>query len=210
MAIKAQSARLQAESTRAAAKTITAITLANPPVVSSATHGFTAGQIVYIENIAGMVELNGRAFVVANPAAGTFELKGINATGYTAYTSGGSASLITLTDIAEVTSVSGFDGEASEIDTTNLRSTAKEYLVGLQDFGNVSLNVLLNNGDAGQTLLRTIKGSASAKVFSLTLSDAKVSAFVGLVKQFSFDASADAAVTGQVSIRVTGEPSWFA
>jgi hypothetical protein len=210
MAIKAQSARLQAESTRAAAKTITAITAANPPVVSSATHGFTAGQIVYIDGIAGMVELNGRSFVVANPAAGTFELKGINASAYTAYTSGGSAYLITITDIAEVTSVSGFDGQASEIDTTNLRSTAKEYLVGLQDFGNVSLNVLMNNGDAGQTLLRTIKGSASAKVFSLTLSDAKVSAFVGLVKQFSFDASADAAVTGQVSIRVTGEPSWFA
>lgn len=210
MAIKAQSARLQAESTRAAAKTITAITAANPPVVSSTAHGYTNGQVVYIDGVVGMVELNGRAFVVANSAANTFELKGVNGTGYTAYASGGSAYLITLTDVAEVSSVSGFDGEAGEIDVTNLRSTAKEYLVGLQDFGNVSLDLMLNNTDTGQALLRTIKASASAKVFALTLSDARVSSFVALVKSFTFDASADQAVTGQVKLRVTGEPSWFA
>lgn len=210
MAIKAQSARLQAESTRAAAKVITAITAANPPVVSSTAHGYANGAIVYIDGVVGMTELNGRAFVVANQATNTFELKGINATTYTAYASGGSAYLITLGDVAEVTGVSGFDGEAGEIDVTNLRSTAKEYLVGLQDFGNVNLDVTLNNTDTGQALLRTIKASAAAKVFALTLSDAKVSSFVALVKSFTFDASADQAVTGQVKLRVTGEPSWFA
>lgn len=80
-----------------ATKTITGITQASPGVVTSNSHGYTAGQHVFLAGIVGMTELNGRWVKVANPATNTFEIQdpwsgiGINTTIYTAYASGGTA-----------------------------------------------------------------------------------------------------------------------
>lgn len=70
---------------------ITGATKANPVVITSASHGFVNGQEVYIANVIGMTELNGRTFTVTSATANTFALSGINGTGYTTYASGGSA-----------------------------------------------------------------------------------------------------------------------
>lgn len=77
--------------------TITGITKANPAVVTtSAAHGFTAGQTVYITTVVGMTEVNTKKYVVTNPTTNTFELWDeagveVDSTGYGAYTSGGLA-----------------------------------------------------------------------------------------------------------------------
>lgn len=70
---------------------ITAVSSTNPVVVTSAAHGFTNGQTVYIAGLIGMSELNDRQFTVANVAADTFELQGEDGTGHQAYASGGAA-----------------------------------------------------------------------------------------------------------------------
>ena len=75
----------------AVTKTITGITQANPAVVTSASHGFTNGEQVYITNVVGMTEVNGQYFIVASAATNTFALQGVDSTGFTAYTSGGTA-----------------------------------------------------------------------------------------------------------------------
>ena len=77
-----------------AANNITAITAANPAVVTSAGHTLTNGDKIKIVSVGGMTELNNREFTVANTAANTFELSGLNSSSYTAYTSGGTASKI--------------------------------------------------------------------------------------------------------------------
>jgi len=211
MAIKSQNTAIAVSTATASAKTITAATAANPVVVTSSAHGLTAGTIVVITGVVGMIQLNNRSFVVANPATNTFELKGIDGTSYTTYTSGGSATPQTMTAVGEVTSADGFDGQASEIDTTNLLSTAKEFLLGLQDFGGVNLGLFMKNTDTGQQKMRSLKTSASTGTFSITLSNGEIAAFQALVKQFSFQGiTPDGAVTAQSALRVTGEPSWFA
>ena len=73
---------------------ISAVTKANPAVVTLAAHGFSNGDRVYITGVGGMVELKNREFTVANVTSNTFELSGINSTGYTTYTSGGIAKKI--------------------------------------------------------------------------------------------------------------------
>lgn len=114
-----------------AQKSITAITAANPPVVTSAAHGFIGGEVITIWNAGGMEEVNFNykqlgnlnLFVVTTVAANTFELYDmwgakIDGTGFTAYTSGGtilhhgwSVSSATFTDIVKaVTGVSIYDG----------------------------------------------------------------------------------------------------
>ena len=72
-------------------KTITGITAADPPVVTSTAHGLADGDVVYIDGVAGMVEVNGGRYTLANKNANDFELSGIVGAGYTAYVSGGIA-----------------------------------------------------------------------------------------------------------------------
>lgn len=81
--------------TKAAAKTITAITKANPAVVTSAAHGYSNGDVVYIKAVVGMTEINKKTFTVQNVAANTFELKDYDSTNNTAYASGGTAEKFT-------------------------------------------------------------------------------------------------------------------
>lgn len=75
---------------------ITAITQANPAVVTSNAHGFANGDIVWISGVLGMLNVNNRFFTVAGAAANTFQLHemdggNVNSTAYLAYISGGTA-----------------------------------------------------------------------------------------------------------------------
>lgn len=82
---------------RATAQNITNITKANPAVVTySGSDTYANGDSVWIENVGGMTQVNGREFTVANVNAGanTFELSGVNSTGYGTYTSGGTVAEI--------------------------------------------------------------------------------------------------------------------
>jgi len=88
-------------------KTITAITKANPGVVTANSHGFSNGDTVVISGVVGMTQVNGKRFKVANVATNTFELQDIdgnnvNTSGYTTYVSGGVANRVyTLTTTYE-------------------------------------------------------------------------------------------------------------
>ena len=75
-------------------KTITAITKANPAVVTSNSHGYSNGDHVWINSVGGMTRLNGRRFVVAGVTTNTFQLQGENSTSYDSYTSGGTAAKV--------------------------------------------------------------------------------------------------------------------
>ena len=77
-----------------ATQTITNITQANPAVVTVASHGYSNGDDVWINSVVGMTEVNGRRFRIANVTTNTFELSGVNSTGYTTYTSGGTAASV--------------------------------------------------------------------------------------------------------------------
>jgi len=68
---------------------ITAATKANPCQVTSAAHGLTTGDRVFIKNVGGMTEINNLQFVVTVIDVDNFTLDGIDSTGDTTYTSGG-------------------------------------------------------------------------------------------------------------------------
>ena len=77
-----------------ATKTITAITKANPAVVTATSHGYNNGDRVFVSGVVGMTEVNNREFTVANKTTNTFELSGINSSSFTTYTSGGTSGKI--------------------------------------------------------------------------------------------------------------------
>lgn len=79
------------------AQNITGITNANPAVLTySGSDTYANGDKVLVTGVLGMIEVNNREFTVANVNAGanTFELSGINSTGYGTYSSGGTVAEI--------------------------------------------------------------------------------------------------------------------
>lgn len=82
-------------------QTITGVTQANPGVVTATSHGYSDGNIVIIENVEGMIEVNGGIYIIANSATHTFELtdidgNNVDTAGFTAYTTGGYTSIQNL------------------------------------------------------------------------------------------------------------------
>lgn len=89
---------------------ITGATNADPVVVSATAHGNANGDQVYIVDVVGEVELNGRWFTAANVTANTLELldqqtgASIDGTNYGVYASGG-----TVAKIFEITTPYAID-----------------------------------------------------------------------------------------------------
>lgn len=117
---------------------------------------------------------------------------------------GNGDSPLTYTEVTEVTSFSGFDGQAAEIDVTHLKSTAKEWLMGLQDFGSFKIDCNYLNGDAGQDLMRAAKSTRAVQDFRVTFSDASTATFQGYVLSAPVNGSVDAKVDTSFDIRITG------
>lgn len=98
--------------TLAAAKTVTAITNANPGVASSTAHGYADGSILLLSMPS---RLDQRVVRVDNTAANAFDLEGIDTTLTTVYPTGfgvGTAQLAsTFVSLSQVTDVASAGGE---------------------------------------------------------------------------------------------------
>ena len=69
--------------------TVTAITVANPGVVTATDHGFTTGDSISFASVVGMTEVNGNSYTITVVDANSFSIA--DTTTFTAYTSGGTA-----------------------------------------------------------------------------------------------------------------------
>ena len=132
-------------------KDITGATQANPVVITAVAHGFENTDKTRIKNVGGMTELNHKVYTVANKTADTYELSGVDGTGYGAYTSGGTTQKVTNT-------VSGLDHlEAKEVAILADGATHPNKTVAS---GSVTLERYANQIHAGlpySAILRTMK-----------------------------------------------------
>jgi hypothetical protein len=116
-----------------------------------------------------------------------------------------------FTAIGEVTAVSGVGGgSASEIDVTNLSSTAKEFILGLKDEGEVSVSLNLDTADTMQTGLRTDRDNNTLRNFELDLTDSGPTtiSFSAFVKSYNVGIAVDSQITLEVSLRLSGAATW--
>lgn len=203
-AFSAQGTIIQVGTATGGANPLTSISATNPAIVTDSAHGFANGDVVTLSGIVGTMSVfNGQTFVVSNVTTNAYALYGADATGL-AYTSGGSATPVTWTPIANVKSFSGFDGSASEIDVTNLSSTAKEKRLGLQDFGQFKFDINPDYNDAGQTALRSAKAAAAIKNFKVSYPNGKAASFSAFVKSMPEQGGVDAVLSGSVDLTITG------
>ena len=207
--ISAQGSTLHIATGTGGAKTITGISVGNPAIVTSVAHGLSNGNAVALAAIAGTMStpLNGTSHVLSNATADTFALLDVNTTGLT-YTSGGTATPTTYTKINGLQSFAGLDGARPDLDSTDLDSTAMEYISGLMDEGKFGFDMKNLLADNGQIALRAARASGIATGMKLTLPDASVATFDTLVKTIPTAGSTNTLLKVSVDTKITGPVSW--
>jgi len=116
-------------------KAITGATNASPIVITATAHGFTNGDIVFIDAVGGNLAANG-LWKIANQATNTFELTrpdGVNTTGSAAYTSGGYA-----INLGPSTSGDFFDDFNASLVGSKVNLTSPTIVQGVADAADVT------------------------------------------------------------------------
>jgi hypothetical protein len=120
---------------------ITGASKASTCILNSTTHGLIPGDVITITGVVGMTELNGGTYICgALTAASVIYLADVDSTGYTTYVSGGTWNSATFTNFCELTNYNRAGGASAEIDAETLCSTAKEFEIGLPDFGSSTVD----------------------------------------------------------------------
>jgi Lambda phage tail tube protein, TTP len=205
-AISAQGSKLEISSTAGSAKTITGVAVGFPTIITSAAHALVNGDVVTLAGLTGAdaATLNGLTVAIKNVTANTFAVD-VNTVGKT-ITAAGSATPQNWTKIENLVSFNGFDGQASELDVTDLDSTAKEFMLGLQDWGTFSFDVNRDMNDAGQQAVDASKRAGTQKAYKLTLPNGKTKTFNAYCKNSPLEGGVDQVLkTSGVTLRITGD-----
>lgn len=190
---------------------ITAITKANPPVVTSAGHGLADGDVVRIVEVVGMIELNDEVFVVQNKTADTFELADVSGASYGAYTSGGEIQKATLSNFCELTNYNRQGGTSPEIPATSACSTAQEFEIGLPDYGTTQIDYNFAPRTAVQQAVQEFYDTGEKIAVKVTLpKSGGTMVQLGFIQQTSENAGVGGLWAGSLTMRNTGPRVDFA
>ena len=208
--ISAQGSTLSISTGTGTAKTITAVTVGNPTILTIAGHGLGNGDVGTISALTGAdaALLNGLAFVVTNKTTNTIAVN-VDTTGKVITATTGTFTPQLFTRISGVISYSGLDGAAGELDTTDLDSVAMEYIGGLRDEGKFGYECKILNTDPGQLAVRAARTTGGIKSLKLALPDATVATFSVIVKTVPLTGSTNSVLKGSVDMKITG-PVTFA
>ena len=147
-------------------KTITNISKTAPVVITSAGHGIPVGWRARILNVAGMKEINSDDYVVVtDTSTDTVTINSINATGYTAYTSGGVLEINTPNSLTGYTARMQIRSKVSSTDTL-LECTTENSMIVLDN----ALKTITLTIPAATTELLTFKTA----VYSMELVNGSV------------------------------------
>lgn len=198
--------RIEVGSVEGSAKTVSAVTQADPGVASSTAHGLLTKSVGYFSGVSGMVNLEGQAARLGTILTDSFSLPDLKTTNLPAFT--GTCSFIPVTTFAtlgRITSYSIGGGEGEKLDDTVLLDNIKQELQGLLAAQTVTFN--LNQptiSDSAMTLLRTTARESGYLVFRITLNDGNVRVFRGQPSLPGEDVQKGAIGTGTFSVTVKG------
>jgi hypothetical protein len=189
---------------------ITAITNANPAVVTDTGHPLADGDVVEITGVVGMTEVNSGRYVVEVIDANSFSLLGVDSTGYGTYTSGGTYEIGDFSNFCDLTNYNRTGGTSPEIQTTALCSVAQEYLLGLPDFGTTAIDFNFAPATAIQQAIQAAYVSGDLIAVKVTLPDSGGTMVqMGFVQQTSESAGVGGIWTGSMTVRNTGNREDF-
>jgi Phage tail tube protein, TTP/Ubiquitin-activating enzyme E1 FCCH domain len=176
MAIRGINTRVEVQSTLGSAKTISAITKANPGVASSTAHGFSNGDVVVLA-VEGMGELNGVACRVSSVATNEFTLEGIDTSGYGTFTSGTATEATAFDTFASLQNISLPNQEANKLDITTIHDTQGQETLGLAGAVSGTMSGLFSPTETAVTNLRNATRASAPRAFRITFETGAVAVF---------------------------------
>jgi Ubiquitin-activating enzyme E1 FCCH domain/Phage tail tube protein, TTP len=185
---------------------VTNISKANPAVVTSSSHGLEIGDVVTITGVVGMTEVNDGIFIVNVLTPNTFELFGVDSTGYGAYVSGGSIAAGEFSNWCDLTNYNRQGGTSPEVHTETICSDAQEYVLGLRDPGTTQMDYNFDHMMSNvQVALDAFYTSGETTAVRMVLPNNRGNRVQrGMVQQMSEQAGNGTIWTGSATIRNTG------
>lgn len=190
------------------AVTVTAIRKANWTAspsgeqVTAAAHGFSNGDVVFFV-VEGMTQLDGQVGRVANKTTNGFDIENLDTTDYATFTSGTVTKVSSFYTLGVARSVQAGNVGANRLDATTLIDTEKQYVLGLSDTPEITIDMLSDPLDSAVLAIAAAAESGDNIVFRLTMSDSSKRLFRGLVTTPSESISVNELVTGQISVTQT-------
>ena len=198
------------QSALASALTLTAITKANPGVVTSTAHGLANGDYVVLD-VLGMHQVNGRVFRVANVAANTFELEGEDTTLYDTFSSGSAQAVTYGTTMTTATGLSASGGDFEFEDTTTIHDETRTQIPTVAAPAVYTFESIWDPSDAGLVALKAASDAKAKRAIRFTFANGQKVVFNGYVGANMLPlGSARAKVSTNVVITMHGRPTVYA
>jgi hypothetical protein len=194
-----------------AANPVTAVTKANPAVVTYTGTDPANGDYVLF-TAQGMREIDARVFRIANvnAAGNTLELEGVNSTTFNTFSSG-SFQLITFgTTLSTLRGLSSSGGDFNFIDVTTIHDQVQKQVPGLSNAATYTFESIWDVADAGLVALKAAADTQAQRAVRFTFSNGQKVAFVGYVGATLLPGgSAQDLVTTQVVVTMFGTPTTY-
>lgn len=116
----------------------------------------------------------------------------------------------TFSEVEHVTNVSGPNGQAANIDVTDLRSTGKENIPGLPDYGQVTLDINYYGATVQVALFTMFSAHSDPQYFKIALPTSSAETtfdvfdFQASVVGCVFGAKVDDKQTMQITLKTSG------
>lgn len=201
--------RVEIQKTLGSAKTLTAVTKANPGVATSNAHGLTNGA-VGILSVTGMIELDKRMVRIANQATNTFELEGIDTTSFGTFTAGTFTEITAFDTFAQLQSFNMPEPAPNRIDITTIHDTVKKEIFGLDDSVTATFNMLADPKHVAVVNLREASRAKATRGFRVTLQNGTIllmNAYVAGGR--GLDGQVGAVATGQANLTLAAEEQYL-
>lgn len=200
------------QSALATAIVITAITKANPAVVSYTGTDPVNGDFIVI-SAQGMFQVDDRVFRVANvnAAANTLELAGVDSTLFDTFTAG-SAQVVTFgTSITTATTISPSGGEFDFIDTSTIHSNVRTQMPGDASPATYTMDHIWDVADAGLVALKNASDNQAKRAFKYTFASGQIMVFYGYVGTTLLPGGTSRQlITTQSVFTMNGSPTYYA
>jgi hypothetical protein len=172
--VKGRGVRVEIAQTFGSPKTVTNVTNAKPPVVTSVAHGLAAKAIGFFSGLAGMVQLEGQAARVDTVLTDTFAVLGLNSTNYSSF-GAGTATFTPVTawvTLAEATSYDIGGGASAKLNATRLIDVVNVQESGLLAAQTMAYNILAQTSPSvAMGLVQDAAQLGANLLFRITLDD---------------------------------------
>ena len=198
---------------RAAAQVVSAITKANPAVVTYVGADPANGDFIIIKEVVGMVELNDQVLRVANVNAGsnTLELEDVDSTLFGTFVSGNMYPITLGVSMTTVQDVNSGGGEFQFSDLTTIHDTLQKRIPTVASPFTMGLGCLFKPGDAAHIELEKANDTKSTRAIRVRWATGDVAAWLAYVGASGIPTGqAQQVVKTNVNFEGQGKPRFWA